>query len=130
MSTSVRTAVVTVRAAEPDTVPEVAVIVAAPALTPLARPVASTVANFVALELQATLSVMSVELPSEKMPFAAKACVWPVAIEAVAGVTTIDCNCVAVTVAKAEPVVDPSVAVIVELPAETPLTSPVELTVA
>ncbi len=130
MSTSDRTAVVTVRIAEPDVVPEAAVIVAVPAPTPVASPVASTDANLAAFEPQTTLSVMSVELPSEKMPFAVKACVWPVAIEAVAGVTTIDLNRAAVTVATAEPVVEPIDAVIVELPAETPVTRPVELTVA
>ena len=51
-------------------------------------------------------------------------------MEAVAGVTTIDVNRAAVTVAVAEPLVDPIVAVIVELPAVTPVTNPDELTVA
>lgn len=88
------------------------------------------VAKLVAFEFQATLLVISLELPSEKMPLAAKACVWPVAIEAVAGVTRIDCNCAAVIVAIEVPVDEPRVAVIVDDPAETPVTRPVELTEA
>jgi hypothetical protein len=130
-SISVRTAAVTVSVAGKDvTDPEPAVIIADPALTPVARPVASIVAKFVAFEFHVTLFVMSVVLPSEKIPLAVKACVWPVAMEAVAGVRTIDVNWAAVTVADAEPVVDPIVAVMVELPAATPVTKPVEFTVA
>ena len=119
------------RAAVPGVaVPEVAVIVAAPVLTPVARPVWSMVAKFVALELHVTLLVMSVVLPSENIPLAVKACVWPVATDAVAGVTTIEVNNTEVTVAMADPDLDPIVAVIVELPAATPVTNPDELTVA
>ena len=70
------TAAVTVNAAVPGVAdPELAEIVAAPVVTPVARPVTSTVATFVVSELQLTVLVMSVELPSEKMPFAANACV-------------------------------------------------------
>jgi hypothetical protein len=131
MSISVRTAVVTVRAAGEDvTVPEDAVIIAEPAPTPVARPVALIVAKFVALELHVTLFVISVVLPSEKIPLAVNDCVWPVAMEAVAGVMTIDANWAAVTVAVAEPFVDPIVAVMVELPADTPVTNPDEFTAA
>jgi hypothetical protein len=131
MSISVSTADVTVRAAEDDvTLPEDAVMFAAPALTPVARPDASMVATPVALEFHITLFVISVVLPSEKMPLAVNDCDWPVAMEAVAGVMTIDASCAAVTVAVAEPWVDPIVAVMVELPAETPVTNPEELTVA
>ena len=88
------------------------------------------VAKFVALEFHVTLLVISVVLPSEKMPLAVKDCVWPVAIEAVAGVITMDVSCAEVTVAIAEPVVDPTVAVMVEVPADTPDTKPDALTVA
>ena len=73
---------------------------------------------------------MSVVLPSEKMPLAVNACDWPVAIDVAAGVTTIDVNNAEVTVATADPDLDPIVAVIVELPADTPVTNPDELTVA
>jgi len=75
MSIEFNTAAVTVREAVPLTVPEVAVTVAAPALTPVASPVGSIVAKLIALDVQMTLLVMSVELPSEKMPLAANACV-------------------------------------------------------
>ena len=76
MSISVNTAAVTVNAAGEDvTVPEDAVIIAEPALTPVARPVALMVAKFVALEFHVTLSVISVVLPSEKIPLAANDCV-------------------------------------------------------
>jgi len=103
---------------------------AAPALTPVARPDASTVATFVALEFHVTLFVISVVLPSEKMPLAANDCDWPVAMEAVAGVMTIDVSSAELTVAVAVPWIDPRVAVIDELPAETPVTNPDESTVA
>jgi hypothetical protein len=126
----VSTAGVTVREALPDTEPDVAVIDAEPAPIPFASPTELMVTKFVALELQTTLSVMSVELPSEKTPLAANVCVWPVAIEAVPGVIVIDCRSAAVTVTVADAVVEPIVAVIVEEPAETPLTRPVEVTVA
>ena len=129
ISISVNTAAVTVSVALPLTDPEVAVIVADPAATPVARPVALIVAKFVALDVQLTLLVMSVVLPSEKIPFATNACVCPVAIEAVAGVTVIDVSCAAVTVTVAVLLTGPRVAVIVAVPAETPVTRP-PLTVA
>jgi hypothetical protein len=77
MSMAVSFAAVTVRLADPLTVPDVAVMEADPEATPVARPVTSTEAMLLALELQTTLLVRSVELPSEKMPFAVKACVSP-----------------------------------------------------
>ena len=131
MSISVRTADVIVRVAGEDvTLPEDAVIDAEPALTPVSSPAALMVAKLVALEFHVTLFVMSVVLPSENMPLAVNDCVWPAAIEAVAGATTIDVSCSADTVAVADAVADPIVAVIVEFPAETPVTRPDELTVA
>ena len=131
MSISVRTAAVTVRTAGDDvTLPEDAVMLAAPALTPVARPNASTVATLAALEFHVTLFVISVVLPSEKIPLAVNDCDWPVAMEAAAGVITIDVSSAEDTVAIAVPWVEPMVAVIVELPAETPVTNPDESTVA
>jgi len=131
MSTSVRTAGVTVRAAVPGVAaPDEAEMVDAPALAPVAKPAWSTVAKFVALEAQLTAFVMSVWLPSENSPFALKAWVWPVAMEAVSGVRLIVCNIAAETVATADPLLDPMVAVIVEVPADDPVTRPFESTVA
>jgi hypothetical protein len=88
------------------------------------------VAKLAALELQVALFVMSVWLPSEKIPFAANAWVCPVAIEAVAGVTPIVWSRADDTVARAVPFLDPIVAVMVEVPADAPVTKPVESTVA
>ena len=51
-------------------------------------------------------------------------------MEAAAGVITIDVSSAEDTVAIAVPWVEPMVAVIVELPAETPVTNPDESTVA
>src|SRR3569833_2856414 len=104
MSISVRTAAVTVRGTETDvTDPLDAEIRATPALTPVANPAWSMVATFVAFELQATLLVRAVVLPSEKIPLAVYACVWPVAIEAVAGATRIDCKRAELTATAAVP---------------------------
>ena len=110
--------------------PEEAEIVETPALRPLARPVWSTEAKFVALDVQLTEFVMSVWLPSEKLPLAVNAWVWPVAIEAVRGLTPIVWRSAADTVASAEPLLEPIVAVMVEVPVDEPLTSPDESTVA
>ena len=70
MSSDTRVAGVTVRSEDPVILPEVAMIDVEPVVTPVASPVESIVAVFVALELQETLFVMSVELPSEKTPSA------------------------------------------------------------
>jgi hypothetical protein len=58
-------AAVTVRVAEPDLVPDVAVIVAVPADTPVATPGDATVANEVLPEVQVTLELISTVVPSE-----------------------------------------------------------------
>lgn len=131
ISISVRTAGVTVRRTGADcTVPEFAMMFAEPALTPVANPVPAMVATFVALELQVTLLVISVVLPSEKMPLAVKNCACPVAMDALAGVTVIDWSWAAVTVASVVACFAARVAVMVEVPAETPVTNPLGLTVA
>ena len=49
-----RVALVTVRVADPDIIPKLALIVAVPTETPLARPLLSTVATGVLDELQVT----------------------------------------------------------------------------
>jgi len=60
----------TVNVAEFVTVPEVAVMLAVPTAAPVANPLLETVAVAVAEELQVTLEVKSLELPSENVPFA------------------------------------------------------------
>lgn len=129
MSIETRVADVTVRAADPVVEPEPALMFVEPVATPVARPVPSIVAIFVAVELQAALFVMSVVLPSEKIPFAANGCVAPISTEAVDGVTRIELSSTDVTVPAAEALVVPSEAVTVAEPAATPVASPDVLTV-
>jgi len=68
-----REAEVTDTVADPETAPEEAMIEVEPAATPVANPAELTVAMFALLELQVTLLVISVELPSAKTPLAVKA---------------------------------------------------------
>ena len=125
------TADVTERDPDPLTVPEVARIVTwLPLLfaTPVATPAAFTVTRPFVAEVHVTLAVISLELPSEKLPVAVKGCVCPIATDAVEGVTVIDCSAAAVVVPLAVPLIDPIVAVIIAEPDEVPVTRPVELT--
>ena len=64
------------------------------------------------------------------MPLATKACVPPIATEAVAGVTAIELNVAAGTVKVAEPDLAPDVAVIVAVPPDRPVATPGDTTVA
>ena len=57
-------------------------------------------------------------------------CVVPLAIDGLAGVTAIDSNVGAVTVSPVEPLIDPEVALIVVLPAATPVARPALVIVA
>ena len=66
-----RVAEVTVRAALPETIPEVAVMIVAPAATAVARPLLLTVATNVFDEVQITCVVISWLVPSEYVPIAA-----------------------------------------------------------
>jgi hypothetical protein len=59
-----------------------------------------------------------------------KACVSPAVIDAVEGLTTMDRRLAMVTVAVVAPAIVPDVADMLEVPAETPVTSPTVLTVA
>ena len=81
-------------------------------------------------DVQVTESVITTVLPSSKVPVAVKACVSPVVIDAVEGFTTMDRRLAIVTVAVVAPTIVPDVAVMLEVPAETPVTSPAVLTVA
>jgi hypothetical protein len=123
-------AAVTVRVAEPDLVPDVAVIVAVPADTPVATPGDATVANEVLPEVQVTLELISTVVPSEKVPVATRVLVRPATTVAVAGVTAIELKVAAVTVRVAEPVLPPKAAVMTDEPADTPVATPGDATVA
>jgi hypothetical protein len=123
-------AAVTVKVAEPDLPPKVAVIVAVPTARPVATPGDTTVATARVPELHVTTLLMSTVVPSEYVPVATKVFVRPIGVEAVAGVTAIELNVAAVTVKVAEPDLPPDVAVIVATPTDTPVAMPGDTTVA
>src|SRR5436190_816847 len=110
----------------------VAVIVAVrPSATSVTSPVWDTVATVGALELHATVRPDSVSvLPAASFSVTASCTVPWAGTVAVAGLTTTDATGISVTVAAAVPVFPSLVAVIVAVPARTPLTSPLLLTVA
>src|SRR5205809_746366 len=120
---------VTVTAAVPLTVSEVAVIVAVPAVTPLTSPLPVTVATAVLLDAQATVRPVSV-LPLASLGVAVSWTVWPVDTEADAGVTATEATGTCTTVMAEGPLCPSEVAVIVAAPASFAVTSPLELTVA
>src|SRR2546426_7306312 len=120
---------VTVTAAVPLCPSLVAVMVAVPVATPVTRPPVDTVAIAGALDAQLTIR------PLSGLPFASSgvAVSWPHCptwIPAVAGLTLTDATGTGFTVTAALPVLPSLVAVIVTAPAATPVTSPVEDTVA
>ena len=82
-----RVAEVTVRVVFPETLPEVAVMVAVPAATGMARPLLLTVATDVLEEAQVTWLVISWLVPSEYVPEAANCFVTPTGMLGLAGVT-------------------------------------------
>ena len=108
--------------------PEVAVIFELPAARPVATPAALIEATVPLLEFQAAEFVRSAVLLSVYVPVAVKACVKPLAIDGLAGVTAIETRAGAVTVSWVVllMLVLGSVAVIVTgPPAATPDATPV-----
>ena len=129
---SVGALALTVRVVEPLTAPELACILLVPAATPVANPPAVIVATVVVCELQVTEPVkFCVEL-SEKVPVAVNCSVAAIAIEGFAGVTAIDTSVgtVAVTVSVVDPLIAPEAALIVLVPAATPVANPPAVIVA
>ena len=128
MDTSV--AELTVRAVEPEMLPEVAVIVAVPAATGVASPKEPVVLLIVATnvfdELHVTDVVIFCVLLSEKVPVAVNCSVVPRAILGLAGVTAMDTSVAELTVRAVEPAILPEVAVIVAVPAATAVANPKE----
>ena len=123
---------VTVSIVEPLIAPEAALIVLIPVPTAFANPPAAIVATLVVCELHVAVLVrFCVEL-SEKVPVAVNCLVVPLVIEGFAGVTAIDTNvgAVAVTVRVVEPLTAPEAALIVLVPAATPVAKPPALIVA
>src|ERR1043166_1462344 len=106
-------------------------MVAGPGPTPRTKPLELTVATDVLLLAQAIVRPVSV-LPLESFGGAVSCVVCPAGTEAEAGVpvTGATGTVTAVTVIAAVPLLPSDVAVMVAEPAASPLTSPLELTVA
>jgi len=123
---------VTVSVVVPLMAPEAALIVLVPVPTPVANPPEVIVATVVVSELHVAVLVrFCVEL-SENVPVAVNCFVVPLAIEGFAGVTAIDTSvgAVVVTVRVVEPLIAADAALIVLVPAATPVANPPGLTVA
>src|SRR5437867_1596970 len=122
--------VVTVTVAEPLTVPLVAVMVALPAATPVTSPLEFTLATGAEPLAHVTGRPLKV-FPAESFSVAVSWTVFPTPILGVPGVTvTVATGAGALTVTVAEPLTLPLVAVMVAPPAATPVTSPLEFTLA
>jgi hypothetical protein len=111
-----RVAMVTVTEAVPLIVPEVAVTVAVPAATAVPMPVEFTVKTLGALDDHCADARICV-LPSSNVPVAVNCCSVPFASEAVDGETVIEVRCAPTTVKSVESVRDPTLAVMVVVPA-------------
>jgi hypothetical protein len=92
---------------------------------PVATPPERIVATVVLLELQVTSEVIATVLPSEYVPVAFSCWVLPLKTEGFAGVTPIDTKVAVATVTPVLAVWPSKMAVIGELPADTPVTRPV-----
>ena len=129
-----RVAGVTVRIVDPETLPNVAVIVDVPAATEVAFPLEPEallmVATDVTDELQVTNVVRSCVVLSEKVPVAVNCWVVPSAMLGLVGVTEMDTSVAVVTVRVVDPEMLPDVAVIVVVPAATEVAFPLEPMVA
>lgn len=129
-----RTALVTIRLAEPDILPDDAVMVELPGVSPLAVPSVGmlllTLATVVAEELQLTVFVTSCVLPSVKVPVALKTVVVFAAMDAVGGTTARDTRFDRAMVSSVVPVTFPNVAETVEVPCVLVEASPVAETLA
>ncbi len=113
----------------PEILPEMALMVAVPAATAVASPPLLTVATDVSDERQVTCVLISWLVPSEYVPVAVKSLEFPVAMLGLAGVTDIE-DSKGVTVRVVFPEIPPAMAVMVAVPTETPVASPLPLTVA
>src|ERR1019366_4744196 len=125
---------VTVNVVEPLIAPDVASIVVVPKPANVANPCEPDTLLIVATlgpdELHAAVLVRVCVLASLYVPVAVNGCVVPTAIEAFPGVTAIDTSTAAVTVSVVEPVMLPSVALMLEAPFATLVASPAALIVA
>jgi hypothetical protein len=116
---------VTVIEPEPDLPSLVAVIVVVPTNTPVARPDAETVAVAVLPDVHVTVRPVST-LPKASFNVAVNCCVEPLATFADAGATVTVATGASVTVTTDVPDCDSLVAVMVDVPGRTPVTTPFE----
>jgi hypothetical protein len=119
-----RVADVTVTFAEPLIEAEVAVTPVPPIATLLAAPRLLTVAMLEFALLQVAVAVRSRVLPSLYVPVAANCRVVPKANDGLAGVTAIETSMGWPTVSVAAPVMDPELAVMVDVPTDTAVAKP------
>src|SRR2546428_699016 len=119
----------TVTAAVPLCPSLVAVIVAAPTATPVTSPLADTVATALLLVVQVTVRPLS-RLPLASLSVAVSCTVPPRYMLGAAGLTVTDATGTFATVTAALPLLPSLVAVIVTVPAATPVTRPLAETVA
>ena len=130
--TAIETSVadVTVSLAEPETFPDVAVMIVLPAATdatiPLEPAALLIVATDVARELHVTDPVRSCVELSVNVPIAVNCSAVPGAMLGDVDVTAIDTSAAAVTVRLVDPEILPKVAIMVVLPAATGVTNPFE----
>jgi hypothetical protein len=124
----------TVRVVDPDMLPDVAVMVLVPAATEVARPFEPVVllidATLVLEEFQATVSVRSCVVLSEKVPVAVNCCVVPLAMLGLVGVIARDASVAGFTVSVVDPDMPSDDALIVVVPAATAAAKPELLIVA
>jgi hypothetical protein len=128
-ATDDRVAEVTVSVVVPEILPEVAVMLVAPAVTAVARPLLLTVATEVLDELQLTCEVKSWLVPSENVPVAANCPVLCRGVLGLAGVIDREPKVAEVTVSPVFPEILPEVAVMVAVPVATAVARPLLLTV-
>lgn len=118
------TGAMTVRAVEPLTEPEVAVMVVVPSAALDARPVLLMGATVAIEEVQAAVLLRSLVVPSLYVPVALNCWVAPRGIEALPGATAMLSSAAGVTVRVVDPLIEPEVAVTVVAPTPTVVASP------
>ena len=101
-----------------------AVIVAVPLFDPVTTPAWETRAVRLALEVHAHCLVRSCVLPSSNVPRAWSWMVFRMFTAKGFGVTAMDASLAVVTFTVADPLTEPVAAVMVEVPAATPVASP------
>jgi hypothetical protein len=114
------------------TLPDAAVMLVVPAATPVAVPVPVPVIVAAAVfdDAHTTPVVNAAVVPLLYVPVAVYCCVSPAAMLAVGGVTVIDCSTAAVTVSVTPALVNPpDAAVMLVVPAATPVAVPVPVPV-